>query len=191
MRGGAVVARLAHNQEVAGAIPVPAINYTSRLHEIFTRIGEVRNMASYLYANYGCGCVFGDRLFGCHGKYCCSHCWHKNRAVYDARLVMGKEKVMEDNSRTIDELVAREGFTLMVRDELDRAYAKHGKDPWTRHEFYAILLEEVDELWSDIKADKSLDDVLRELVQVAAMCLRYAETGDMKDKICMMFDERE
>ena len=95
-------------------------------YEIHTIISEVRNMASYLYANYGCGCVFGDRLFGCHGKYCCSHCWYKNRVVYDARLVMGKEKVMEDNSRTIDELVAREGFTLMVRDELDRAYAKHG-----------------------------------------------------------------
>jgi len=77
-------------------------------------------------------------------------------------------------------ITARDSFVGLVKDELDRAYAKHGEEPWSRHEFYAILLEEVDELWDDIKADKPLDLMLKELVQVAAMCLRYAETGDMQ-----------
>lgn len=73
---------------------------------------------------------------------------------------------------------ARDKFILEVKTELARAYAKHGSEPWGRHEFYAILLEEVEELWDAIKADEPDERVLAELVQVAAMCLRYYETGD-------------
>jgi hypothetical protein len=65
-----------------------------------------------------------------------------------------------------------------VRRELDHAYAKHGVAPWSRHEFYAILKEEVDELWDAIKADEPLDRVRAEAIQVAAMPVRYLETGD-------------
>ena len=65
-----------------------------------------------------------------------------------------------------------------ITDELDRAYAKHGSAPWGRHEFYAILLEEVEETWEAIKSDEPLDRVAKEAVQVAAMCIRYLETGD-------------
>ena len=78
---------------------------------------------------------------------------------------------------------ARDNFVRLITEELDNAYAKHGSEPWSRHEFYAIFLEEVDELWDDIKADKPLDELLHELVQVAAMCLRYAETGDMAEVV--------
>ncbi len=70
------------------------------------------------------------------------------------------------------------GLMAAVRGELDHAYRKHGRDPWGRHEFYAILLEEVEELWAEIKADAPQEKVLAELRQVAAMCFRYAETGD-------------
>ena len=80
-------------------------------------------------------------------------------------------------------ITARHSFVELVTAELDRAYAKHGEEPWSRHEFYAILKEEVDELWDDIKADEPLDKTLKELVQVAAMCLRYAETGDMQEVV--------
>lgn len=69
-------------------------------------------------------------------------------------------------------------FYKLVRDEVERAYTKHGREPWGRHEFYAILKEEVDEVWDSIKADEPQEEVMREIVQVAAMCLRYAETGD-------------
>jgi len=70
------------------------------------------------------------------------------------------------------------GLCRVIREELDHAYAKHGRDPWGRHEFYAILLEEVEELWDAIKSDAPQEEVLAELRQVAAMCFRYVETGD-------------
>lgn len=79
----------------------------------------------------------------------------------------------------LSQQMVREVFLTRVKEELDRAYDKHGREPWSRHEFYAILLEEVEEMWDDIKADKPLEVVLKELIQVTAMCVRYAETGDM------------
>jgi NTP pyrophosphatase (non-canonical NTP hydrolase) len=63
-------------------------------------------------------------------------------------------------------------------DALDEAYNKHGREPWGRHEFYAILKEEVDELWEAIKKDKPAQDVHEEIVQIIAVCYRYFETGD-------------
>jgi N-acetylglucosamine kinase-like BadF-type ATPase len=62
--------------------------------------------------------------------------------------------------------------------ELERAYAKHGKAQWGRHEFYAILKEEVDELWDAIKDDAPHKKVEVEAIQIAAMVFRYLETGD-------------
>ena len=62
--------------------------------------------------------------------------------------------------------------------ELERAYAKHGRGQWGRHEFYAILKEEVDELWDDIKSDASQTKLEKEAIQIAAMVFRYLETGD-------------
>lgn len=69
-------------------------------------------------------------------------------------------------------------FWTRVQMEINGAYRKHGAEPWGRHEFYAILKEEVDELWDAIKSDAPQQEVEAELVQVAAMCLRYYETGD-------------
>lgn len=78
-----------------------------------------------------------------------------------------------------EQTIRRDRLRQLIDIELHSAYAKHGKEPWSRHEFYAILLEEVEELWDDIKADRPLPMVLKELIQVAAMCQRYAETGQM------------
>lgn len=61
---------------------------------------------------------------------------------------------------------------------LDHAYAKHGDNPWGRHEFYGVLKEEVDELWDAIKTDAPMEEVLRELFDVLAVCVRYYESGD-------------
>jgi len=72
----------------------------------------------------------------------------------------------------------RERFLRLLFEELDFAYAKHGMDPWGEHEFYAITLEEFEEMWQAIKSDAPRQEVLKELIQVAAMCLRYFETGD-------------
>lgn len=65
-----------------------------------------------------------------------------------------------------------------VSEQLARAYAKHGRDPWGRHEFYGILKEEVDELWGAIKSDASQSELMAELEQIMCVCQRYVETGD-------------
>lgn len=75
-------------------------------------------------------------------------------------------------------ITIRDLVTQAVANELERAYAKHGREQWGRHEFYAILKEEVDELWDDIKADAPQDKLRHEAIQVAAMVFRYLETGD-------------
>lgn len=69
-------------------------------------------------------------------------------------------------------------FQDAVAAELKHAYDKHGRNPWGRHEFYGVLKEEVDEIWDAIKQDLPMSEVLKEIAQVAAMCQRYAETGD-------------
>jgi len=65
-----------------------------------------------------------------------------------------------------------------VIEALEHAYRKHGYEKWGRHEFYAILKEEVDELWDTIKNDEPLENVHKEAVQVAAVVLRFMETGE-------------
>lgn len=76
------------------------------------------------------------------------------------------------------EVTRREELFQRIAVELDRAYAKHGREQWGRHEFYGILKEEVDELWDNIKSDAPQEDVLEEAMQVAAMVFRYYETRD-------------
>jgi len=58
--------------------------------------------------------------------------------------------------------------------ELKRALRKH-RTMASGHEGYAVLLEEVDELWDEIKAQKqSAVKIRKEAIQVAAMALEIA-----------------
>lgn len=92
--------------------------------------------------------------------------------------MVGRPKWLEDDDLKRRRSRAQRRLKLfeLIRHELDRAYATHGEEPWGRHEFYAILLEEVEELWEAIKGDEPAARVVEELVQVAAMCFRYYET---------------
>lgn len=58
-----------------------------------------------------------------------------------------------------------------VLDELRRARSKFPKFN-SAHEGYAVLLEEVDELWDEVKHG-SRERQCNEAVQVAAMALRF------------------
>lgn len=69
----------------------------------------------------------------------------------------------------------RETF-LKVIAELESAQAN-----WpafvNAHEGYAVLLEEVDELWAHVKTNQKRRDVVamkKEAIQVAAMAIRFA-----------------
>lgn len=73
-------------------------------------------------------------------------------------------------------------YTSALREiflETERAKKKFPKDFATKHHGYAVLLEEVDELWNDIKKDVTDGSDIKEAIQVAAMALRYvAEFGN-------------
>ena len=59
----------------------------------------------------------------------------------------------------------------VVGAELDRATSKFG--PFnSAHEGYAVILEELDEAWDEIKRNNQ-EAATREMVQVAAMALRF------------------
>jgi hypothetical protein len=58
-----------------------------------------------------------------------------------------------------------------IRQEVLRAMQKHGPIR-SGHEGYAVIQEEVEELWSDVKSDRP-DDALKEATQVAAMGVRF------------------
>lgn len=67
-------------------------------------------------------------------------------------------------------------FLHDVAVEAERAVSLHG-DFRSLHEAYAVLLEEVDELWDEVrkKSAHRIDlDVYSELVQIAACCVKTA-----------------
>ena len=78
--------------------------------------------------------------------------------------------------------MTREEFVSAVLNEVDRAYQKHGRYQWGRHEFYGVIAEEFREMESEIFKGGSVpfnpEAFVKGIVQVAAMCLRYVETGD-------------
>lgn len=63
-------------------------------------------------------------------------------------------------------------FFDVARVELGRAARKHGRFN-SLHEGYAVLLEEVEELWEEIKRrDPRPAEIYKEAVQIAAMAGR-------------------
>jgi hypothetical protein len=68
------------------------------------------------------------------------------------------------------------GLLSTVAAELERARAKYA--PFnSAHEGWAIILEEVDELWDEVRkrqGERDLALMQREAVQIAAMALRFA-----------------
>lgn len=79
------------------------------------------------------------------------------------RAVISKEEAM----RRLDAELAA------VREEVARAIDKHGGMA-SAHEGYAVIQEEVDELWDEVKADRGYQEsAMTEAKQIAAMGLKY------------------
>lgn len=74
------------------------------------------------------------------------------------------------NEKTID-------ITHEVLFELNRARKKHPKDFNSAHEGFAILDEERDELWDEVKGNdpKRREKMRAEAIQIAAMAIRFVE----------------
>ena len=76
----------------------------------------------------------------------------------------------------IDKDEAASHFLDVVQLEYARAASKHAPMN-SLHEGYAVLLEEVDELWDQVKLNaekRDRDNIRTELVQIAAMATRIA-----------------
>jgi hypothetical protein len=68
-------------------------------------------------------------------------------------------------------------FVERVQKELLEANSRH-KPINSAHEGYAVILEELDEFWEEVRKKMDLRDkkkLLAELVQIAAMAQRTAE----------------
>jgi len=72
------------------------------------------------------------------------------------------------------DLIIPDDFTTVIKlvvDEYISATNKFG--PFNScHEGYGVILEELDEAWAEIKANKT-ENAKREMLQVAAMAIRF------------------
>ena len=72
---------------------------------------------------------------------------------------------------------AQSPFAKLVAAELVDARTKHGPQA-SIHEGYAVLLEELDEVWDEVKKktkERDMENLLKELVQVASSAQKMAE----------------
>ena len=77
-----------------------------------------------------------------------------------------------------------ERVVKLCSDELIRARAMH-RDMNSAHEAYAVILEELDEFWEEVrmkKENRSKERMRTELIQTAAMCLRAVIDLRLEDK---------
>ena len=73
----------------------------------------------------------------------------------------------DDRMAVVDAVLAE------VRAEVERAVRKH-RPMRSPHEGYAVIKEELDELWDEIKGDRGRElSALEEAMQVAAMGVRH------------------
>jgi hypothetical protein len=77
---------------------------------------------------------------------------------------------------TLERLGAITRFIADVREEVREADAAHG-DYHSCHEGWAVIAEELDELWDEVKKkrkNRDHDNMYRECVQIASTALRFA-----------------
>jgi hypothetical protein len=67
---------------------------------------------------------------------------------------------------------------FLIADELIRARKNHSNFN-NYHEGYAVILEELDELWVEIKGEQDTIHLKEEAIQVAAMAIRFIEDLDL------------
>jgi hypothetical protein len=76
-------------------------------------------------------------------------------------------------------LTPREAF-LMVKNELDASNLKFPSQFRSKHEGYAVIKEEIDELWAEIKNKKAtMANTRLEAVQAAATLIKFLSSDIM------------
>lgn len=100
--------------------------------------------------------------------------WEKSTGAVAERALgkaLGLEIVYLDQTHQPTYIHAVDAATQAVRSELLHARSKFGPFHGA-HEGYGVMLEEVDEMWDDIKANK-IDLAKKEAIQVAAMAVSF------------------
>jgi hypothetical protein len=106
---------------------------------------------------------------------------NKNKMTKQARLRMESEKAKKYYAdREIEEAISPKELKLKaalkaVKKEVQRAMCLH-QPLHSAHEAYGVLLEEVDELWDEVKKNSKTRDAMlmrEEAIQVAAMAVRF------------------
>jgi len=75
--------------------------------------------------------------------------------------------------------ILKERLTVICNDamnEAERALNKYQRPYASEHEFYAVLKEEVEELWDEIKKKEELRDMVamrKEAIQCTAVLIRF------------------
>jgi len=85
------------------------------------------------------------------------------------------EKELEARKRLDSYQPFLPGMSALLNDELNAALKKFPKMN-SYHEGYAVILEELDELWEEVKKNPTVRDpnaVRAEAIQVAAMACRF------------------
>ncbi len=72
--------------------------------------------------------------------------------------------------------LAMSHYLNLIAMEVRRSIELHGCPLWGRHEAYAIIKEELDEVWDEVKKDGESIELTIEVIQTAAMCVRYLAT---------------
>lgn len=78
--------------------------------------------------------------------------------------------------KLLDETMKPYELSNLVLEEYFKATKRFGSFK-SAHEGYAVLLEEVDELWEEVKKKKGkrkTKKMLEEAIQIAAMAIRFA-----------------
>ncbi|MEM7130366.1 MAG: GNAT family N-acetyltransferase [Chloroflexota bacterium] len=96
-------------------------------------------------------------------------------AFYQRHGFEPRNVTLETNLESNLDLNTTRSFPERVAAELAGARSAHAP-MYSLHEGYAVLLEEVDELWDEIKAKvRNQENLEEETVQIAAMCQRLFE----------------
>lgn len=77
----------------------------------------------------------------------------------------------------VDRIVAVGRFLNEVRDEFERVRREHGERYNSAHEGWAVMLEEVDELWDEVRKkrkNRDPENMREECVQIACCALKFA-----------------
>ena len=77
-------------------------------------------------------------------------------------------------------------FADLQRQEIEAARSKH-RPINSAHEGYSVILEELDEFWEEVRkkrSERSLERMVAELVQIAAMAQRTAEDVCLRRPAC-------